>query len=189
MPVLQKFIRRKIKHEVRYPLRTAFRGAVRQDNGRLTKRVMDLEKFGLLIGWSPSMCLAYAVQKRSFKVANMLIRRFKDKSVLVMGARDGNHYYTYILELMACRGDIEGFKWLMTKVKPADFQEDVITDAYDACKGRRGKEFAAQMIKTFDVLEDCDFDAHFGSPEFDVDAPGSEAGTEIDLDTETDSED
>ncbi len=186
MPVLLKFYARKQRQEIRHPLRAAFRGAVRENNGTLAMSIVDLEKKfrgGNAIGWSYGMCLAYSVYKRSYNVANRLLRRFRAvRKFLSMGPGDNEHYYTHVLSNMACRGDISGFKWLMRWVKPEDFPDDVVEDAYGCCRGPRGKAFAILMKAKFDVLEDYDVDAHFAREEDAADAPPTDSETDIDTD-------
>lgn len=86
----------------------------------LAMKIIDMEK--LFPGkfpavWRRDMCLAYAVYKRAYNVADTILGRYPHlKRTLARGF--GEHYGTHILSIMAGCADIVGFKWLMgwTKV-------------------------------------------------------------------------
>lgn len=181
------FYHRKLHQEIHYPLLTAFRGAVRLNKRKLAEKILDMEdsqkKF--LIGWSRDRCLAYAVYKKAFKVAEVLLHRGADKSALTDGYNDfDQHYYHKILFRVVVKNDVELFTWLMTQLKPEDFQKDVVEEAFDEAFARKKPEIGALLIAHFpDVLGDL----KITDDEWTVDAgrtPPSESDSESSIDAD-----
>jgi len=182
--------RRKSRQEVRYPLRTAFRGAVRLNDARRARQILDSEDptTSYLIGWNYDRCLAYAVYKRAFDVAKVLLQRGADPTELTAGNHEGAHYHRQVLNRVVYKNDTELFEWLLANVKPSSFSEDVVDEAYELARDRGMQQIAKMIVEHFEVDEEliaaCDRDVPV---ETTVPRVDSESETDIDS-TESDSD-